>query len=67
MTDIDLWGKDIFLIDELAQRRPLTAVAFTFFKVTRFKHISRPPESDQSVSDKQGLQAGAHVQRQQRA
>ena len=33
MDDIDLWGIDIFLIDELAQHRPLTAVAFNIFKV----------------------------------
>lgn len=34
MKDIDMWGVNIFLIDELTEHRPLTAVAYTIFKVT---------------------------------
>lgn len=33
MKDIDVWGVNIFLIDELTEHRPLTAVAYTIFKV----------------------------------
>ena len=33
MKDIDLWGIDIFLIDELTLHRPLTAVVYTIFQV----------------------------------
>ena len=33
MESIDLWGIDVFLIDELSNHRPLTSVAFTIFKV----------------------------------
>lgn len=33
MENIDLWGIDIFMIDELSHHRPLTSVAFTIFKV----------------------------------
>ncbi|CAF0749736.1 unnamed protein product [Brachionus calyciflorus] len=32
MEDLDVWGLDIFLMDELTEHRPLTAVAFTIFK-----------------------------------
>lgn len=31
MQNIDNWGIDIFLIDELTHNRPLTAVAYTIF------------------------------------
>jgi hypothetical protein len=33
MCDIDLWGIDVFLIDELTLNRPLTAVVYTIFQV----------------------------------
>lgn len=39
MVDIDAWGIDIFLINELSFNRPLTAVAFTIFQVNTFDFI----------------------------
>jgi cAMP-specific phosphodiesterase 4 len=36
MCDIDLWGIDIFLIDELSNHRPLTTVAYNIFKKRDF-------------------------------
>jgi hypothetical protein len=33
MSRLDLWGIDVFLIDELTLNRPLTAVAFSIFQV----------------------------------
>ncbi len=36
MNDIDLWGIDIFLIDELSNHRPLTTVAYSIFKKRDF-------------------------------
>jgi len=32
MVDLDKWGIDVFLLDELTQHRPLTAVAYTVFQ-----------------------------------
>ena len=32
MNNIDKWGIDIFLIDELTLHRPLTSVAYTIFQ-----------------------------------
>ena len=33
MNDLDVWGIDVFLIDELTCNRPLTAVGFSIFEV----------------------------------
>lgn len=33
MDEVDLWGINVFLIDELSNHRPLTAMAFTIFQV----------------------------------
>ncbi len=38
MNDIDKWGIDIFLIDELTLHRPLTAVVYTIFQV-KFRNL----------------------------
>ena len=37
MKDLDVWGLDLFLMDELTEHRPLTAVAYTIFKVANTK------------------------------
>lgn len=34
MKDLDIWGLNLFLMDELTEHRPLTAVAYTIFKVS---------------------------------
>jgi hypothetical protein len=34
MRTVDLWGIDVFLIDELTTNRPLTAIAYTVFHVS---------------------------------
>jgi hypothetical protein len=39
MENIDIWGINIFLIDELTNHRPLTAVVFTIFKVKTFLYV----------------------------
>lgn len=36
MVDIDLWGIDIFQINDISHYRPLTAVAFTIFRKRDF-------------------------------
>jgi cAMP-specific phosphodiesterase 4 len=33
MANLDLWGIDVFLINDLTLNRPLTAVAYSIFKV----------------------------------
>lgn len=35
MSSVDLWGIDVFLINELTINRPLTAIAYSIFKVIR--------------------------------
>lgn len=34
MKDLDVWGLNLFLMDELTEHRPLTAVAYAIFKVS---------------------------------
>ena len=33
MSHLDIWGIDVFLIDQLTMHRPLTAVTYTIFQV----------------------------------
>jgi len=37
MKNIDIWGIDLFKVDELTFHRPLTAVTYTIFKVSILK------------------------------
>ena len=36
MDNIDIWGINIFLLDELTNHKPLTAVVYTIFQVRIF-------------------------------
>ena len=41
MSDIDLWGLDIFKASEYSVGHPLTAITFTIMKVSLFRTLSR--------------------------